>query len=856
MSNISSHVSSFTASFEQQNQPWTEMVQQRMQRLQELEQLRRERTANHGSLNESESRHSRRERIIQQTTRGGRHSYRTGIQRTPIRSQSFEIDTQPFIEVEENARQGLFGPRLTGSSENVHGLGMTRRDSDTNLLLRALGQTGSDSGSDSSIPTSLGNWNNNGLTGAQNISFHGSDTNLNREPRSSSMTRETRDSSVNRRRMRPSDIVGDTSLSSRLYSRQPRSRDARRRRTIQGTDKNVVEALEREKLSFEPFSRLSPNFMATSDSDLNTAPAYEKNDQQQYEDGSSYTPEKTPAYRPKSSYRRKITLKPDDSLPIIAVENEKIIFVHKDGKTYWLDKRHPLMRYFKSPAMIPEITVDPPNETEEDMGIVESIDGEADFRYDRVRDICNISVKKSGEDDTEPFPTGDEERYQSRSYYTPPRERPSVESYFTSKHIISLYDGIDMTIFEVGHDATSTLNSEQTESESLHSSNIVNGTSDNHQSEENGHQEMEIEANINDDNTNNSSVEIERNDNDRITEESDTVDENTVSEVSEHCEEPMNSERNNDTNTELSYESNENYTGGFFQNEQMLIRQTIIEHHLETVEELDKPAIDDSLADRNEPLMSNLQVVHESVGVPLDTSHMDHEEPQMIEKAISENPSPSPPSSPVQGHLDPEPNYLQPVRESVVARPELGTILESPGRLQLPSMDFSPLEKDKASESFTFSPTSVSKSVEEITQSSEPVEEHDEDNDGETFTFTEVYEQEIIIPFPQSPSSSGESPNSISPANADYETTTVATDITPLAIEIPGDSEIGSNLQYGGTEAQSHSNSSSVSPLVKSEKGSDGTQSQASPSQTETVTTVFEEFVSTIPHDMLDSWSP
>lgn len=473
----------FSATFNQQQQPVTEMVNARMQRIQELERLRQEHLAEHTpSAGDASARHSRRERFIRQSSQRSseRRGVLTNIQRTPVRSQSFENantvthmdeDTLNFREIFESARQNIFGPRIDSSSESLNG----GRSSDSPLTVsQPTFQTGSESGSGSSTPrTSVTPFDvTAGLAEAfsnirSSLRRSGSSTAVG-ELRSSSTTRDTNSTSSIQRHAMP--LTTDSSLTRTSSVRETRRESRFRRRTIQGVETNISRALEQERL--QRTSTLVPRSMSPlamqSVSSSSTSTLQESSSVTQTRETthtSSYS-----SYSSSHSGRlsRKIDLYPEDGIPLLGFEDEKVVFVDNTGKVYWLDKSHALVRELKNKKKLPEIELKPKlaiKSNEETDGYIAAMEGNDQARYNKLRDLVMLSRKRDANfengDSTdsikslsllELYQRGDlieedssdsiDEKFKSYSLYTVPRPRPDLESFVDGKVVLSLYDGI------------------------------------------------------------------------------------------------------------------------------------------------------------------------------------------------------------------------------------------------------------------------------------------------------------------------------------------------------------------------------------------------------------------------------
>lgn len=482
----------FAVGIAEPSHPATDIVTARLQRIQELERVRQEHLAAHSSNNDdSETRHSRRDRFIRQTTQRSteRRSFASNIQRTPVRSQSFENtnticineDTLTFRDFFESQRQTLFGARASTSNENIVSTSVVGRRPSEPLTVASVPavQTDDDSGSGSSTPISgvrpqfdLGSGSNTprtvrpqyditvGLAEAfSNVrsSLLGSETSI--APRSSSVTREIRSSATNIQRLA---MTNASPLTRSASQREPRRESRFRRRTIQGVDHNITQALEQERT--QPSSSLVPRSLSPLVSPAVTKTAVTENKttvkSSEITHASSYS-----AFSSYSSRYNKIELYPEDSVPALGFENEKVIFVDDTGHCHWLNKNHQIVRSVKAKTKLPEIIVKPRltiTNGEEADGFIATMEGDCEERYGKLRELALLAKRRDANfqssDSTDSVRSltlqdfeqrGDfieeidiDKKYKFVSLYTPPRARPDVKNYISKKEVPSLYDGI------------------------------------------------------------------------------------------------------------------------------------------------------------------------------------------------------------------------------------------------------------------------------------------------------------------------------------------------------------------------------------------------------------------------------
>lgn len=350
-------------------------------------------------------------------------------------------------------------------------------------------------------------------------------------------------------------------------------------------------------------------------------------------------------------------------------------------------------------------------------------------------------------------------------------------------------------------------------------------------------------------------------------------------------------------------------------------------------------------------VMERLRNMHENTNIPLDTSHLDLEEMQMIQKALAENPE-SPPDSPVEfesaefttgniiSNSEEESKTNQPTNTITDATAGItDKLIPNPDQLTL-DIDHSirgVTENSSVASDLTENP-SVMLNASSVTRSSasssmqtsssnsmfiserQTVISHTSSNSSVLSSVTdnvveartpryqrlpsESLEARLALPSidwsPLERSNSPHSPNRFSfeeqqtentdsTTSAEHTETVLANNHTvpkvnqsisqtgtthsvqrELTIEIPPDSPITNlNLTNGNgtipmnglsltnpsdcSKSDTEIVQSAVSPMVDSNRFSSG--SEASSAGSETVTTVFEEFVQTIPRSMLSEWS-
>lgn len=465
MSNLSNITDSFLAQVSHQLQPANAELNSRLERLQELERARLERVShlNTTAAGDSSQRLSRRDQLIRQATQQrmpDRRNIAAMVQRTPVRSQSFEIqssavqeDMSSFRDMFEHSRQSAFGSRNTGSNESLT-LG-SRRQSDTPMSGIRSTTFGSDSGSGSSTPRSAirEQFGMESLAGAfaeVTASLFGSNSNIHREVRSSSITREARDTSSPTPRFSISPSASTLTRSSSLRE----GRDRFRRRTIQGVDNQVREALERERrspLSYnahnssERLTQPSSTFSTRTERlGIQPVPSLTEGLEVNVTEPSSTI--ENGHYTFRSSINGKVNLFPEDGVPVLGFLEDRFCFIDEVGKVRWLDKTHRIIRTFRSSNRLPEITIKSALESTraDEEGLVESMEGDAEFRHQTLREMLSTSSKRnkfnrsnsnSSEDESTRICGIYDIEPKIISFYTLPRPRPNLEEYCKSKKI-------------------------------------------------------------------------------------------------------------------------------------------------------------------------------------------------------------------------------------------------------------------------------------------------------------------------------------------------------------------------------------------------------------------------------------
>lgn len=961
----------FESTLAEQNQPATDTVNARLQRIEELERRRQERIASNppANTNDAASRLQRRDRLIRQSTQSRsmeRRSFASNIQRTPVvRSQTLDThipnndDNLSFREVFESTRQHLFGPRASASSEN---LSTFHRSASDNRLVRApvvsVPQE-SDSGSSTPRSNARPSWDiATGLAEAfssvrssllrPEVSLSAVDVS-----RSPATARETRNTTTNMQRfMMSSQTSSPLTRSSSV--REARRETRFRRRTIEGVDSNVTRALERERvLERERSERASSssrsNSVTRTQSFNRTQSARTQLRQTLSQEGTTAaevsvteTATESTSYSGYTRSKRSVDLFPDDSVPILGLEDEKVKFIDPEGHCYWLSKHHQLLRLIKTTKTLPEIKKVKlqSSDSTETNGYIASLEGNADDRYGKLRELVSIARKQeaiqtNGGDEVdsehrlsllELYQRGDfldekqnedtddiDEKYKNYSLYTPPRKRPDLESYLSSRTVLPLYHGIEQT----------TEKQEKPEEERVV---LVPRRPVQYQ------------------------LSVTRMTGRQFASSSTSVSNGGLSVMSQRIAEARQQ------NTAMSA-SSDGQSITYQSSEQAAYSQEVThmydnEYNNNEIDNDDNDGLIDNANDNSEVnlVMERLQMMQEATGQEIDPNHLDYEEMLMIQKALEENPSP--PETPEQmmspgAHQDmfeyehfPENNELIEVPETrsapLLSRmnsdPVTAVTNQSVRQNQTRSITRSVSSDGRQSSEHTTSSStsrtmtsnvrsmnSLNNSVQTVNTQSEVFmesttsqsvidseqlrtgsvnqSESNSSNSSDSFRGSAYPSRVSMSPRLQRISSSGSdtmlpmpsmdfSPLNRSPQKFNFqdvnspETINEVTSLpstsncetisenmpptgrpdlrTELSIEIPeSPSALQSSGQSNSTGAEGPRSASLLaSPVVKTRNSSTTSADVASPAGSDVVTTVFEEFVQTIPRDLLNNWSP
>ena len=461
-------------------------TQQKLQHLEELAKKRADRAAERAAAKnpepEPETRLSIRERLVQQT-QTSRPSVQRRHRQHPRRSASFHTgdtnvqianEIQNFREVFESARSNIFGSISPGSGEIAPAFPVSLRNLDipTNrdnsapssgsstprILRRVESEAAPSRGLDDPFAGVMAELGITGLGSNSNLS----DSGRRNDSRSSSATREGRsNTTTNYQRFMMSnaaEVARSSSRNGRNETRRSRMTE-RRRRTI-----GVETADVREAMALTSGERINQITSSETRPSNNDSISFTR-DSFQY---SSY----------RSRYQRKIEINETATRPILALNDETVVYVDEKGHCHWLEKTHPLLKAVKDSSP-PSIVVNYKQESavtnNEEKDSVTDIPGDPEERYNKIRELIDNSKNREGscgnsdlanringendnngrdEVDTriknknkknlgiDPAYTIEaiEERYKHVSYYTKPRPRPNINSYRLMRKFKSIYD--------------------------------------------------------------------------------------------------------------------------------------------------------------------------------------------------------------------------------------------------------------------------------------------------------------------------------------------------------------------------------------------------------------------------------
>ena len=956
----------FESTLAEQNQPATDIVNARLERIEELERVRQERLATHNSSNsnnnDAASRLQRRERIIRQTTQNRsmeRRSFASNIQRTPVvRSQTLEThapineENMSFREMFESTRQNLFGPRVSASSENLSSF--HRSASDTRLMRApVVVPPESDSGSSTPRSTSRPRWDlASGLAEAFSSvrsSLIRPETSLSSSDvsRSPATVRETRNTSTNMQRFMMSNS-NDSPLSRSASVRESRRENRLRRRTIEGVDSNVTRALERERTERVPNPNRSSSVTRTQSfnrtqaarSQLRQTLSQESDTTSEVQtvvETASESQSSSSSYSSYTPYRRTVDLFPDDSVPVLGLEEEKVKFIDAEGHCHWLSKHHQLLRMIKNTKNVPEIkkvkiqSTDPSDSE----GFIATMNADVDSRYKKLRQLVYIARKQeeilSADNDAdyehrmsllELYERGDfldekqeenkediDEKYKSFSLYTHPRSPPNLEEYLSTRVVIPLYEGIEIQKEE----------SEKKEPEVI----VVPRHFVEYQLSASRIAGMNFKSTTTNSANGGASIVSQR-----------------IAQARQHSMAVSQSLNGQSTSFQSSEQS------AFSQ---------------EVREEFDNSDSADNVEENSEVnlVMERIHMMQAASGQEGDASHLDYDEMLMIQQALEDNPSPPDtpePMSPYEQYFVEDPHEEYTISESpqttvpsllprMNSAPfDIGSSRPPTGRASTSTQQVNRSEARSVMRSFSSdgnqsterSSSRLSQSMSSVTNNNNSILAKSEvfsessstsqtvtnsgnvpscspdsnlNNQGQESSNlaeplqTRPYPNRVsmsprlqrisssgsdtMLPLPTmdfSPLSKTPSPqrfnfnesntsetiNEVNNTNSDTitdvnqtnrqtnETDVINSDLhTELSIEIPESTDSLHPLRSNSssTQEETQGQRSTMSPAVKSRTPSVASNDAVSPAGSDVVTTVFEEFVQTIPRDLLNSWS-
>lgn len=683
-------------------------IEQKLQHVAELAQQRADRAAERAAAKnpepepEPETRLSIRERLVQQT-QSSRPSVQRRNRQHPRRAASFHTgdtnvqianDIQNFREAFESARSNIFGSVSPGVGEAAPAFPPIRRNLDIpannsapssgSSTPRILRRAESDAArmqdlddpfasvlSELGITKGLGSNPNVSDLGRRNGSRSSSAT---REGRGATTTREGRGATTtNYQRFvmtNPAEIARSSSRNGRNEARRSRMPE-RRRRTIGVETADVREALALTSTgSHERINQITSS---------ETRPSARDNisltrDSFQY---SSYRP----------LYQRKIEINEVSTRPILALNDETVVYIDSKGHCHWLEKTHPLLKAVKENSQ-PAITVnykqDVTVRNDEDKDSVTDIPGDPEERINKIRELIENSKNREGscnngynsnqinvENDDNGLDEVDarimnkkkkklgidpaytieaiEERFKHVSYYTKPRPRPDIKTYKLMRKFKSIYDyeGIDRSEADTGGNGN---HASRPETLNLNGNSTGNG----------------LHITVTD--------TAERNENMRI-----SVSESIITSAGSMTE-SANAGNDMRGNTNRTDSVNRSYSGsrsdtfnrpdtGYRSPSNALYRSASVQDHTATSPGTGETPTSrlvrhgsfessfsrysgqissennnttDNIHEEVESLISRLQQRHAYAEIPIDTSHLDIEEMRMIQKALEENPSPPP----------------------------------------------------------------------------------------------------------------------------------------------------------------------------------------------------------------------
>ena len=681
-------------------------IEEKLQHVADLAQQRADRAAERAAAKnpepepEPETRLSIRERLVQQT-QSSRPSVQRRNRQHPRRAASFHTgdtnvqianDIQNFREAFESARSNIFCTTSPGVGEVTPAFPAIRRNLDIpanrdnsapssgsstpRILRRAESEAARTQALDDPFASVLSEL---GISTGFGSNPNVSDSGRRNGSRSSSATREGRGATTtNYQRFvmtNPAEIARSSSRNGRNETRRSRMPE-RRRRTIGVETADVREAMALTSAgSHERINQISSSETRPSTHDNISL----TRDSFQY---SSYRP----------LYQRKIEINEATTRPILALNDETVVYLDNKGHCHWLEKTHPLLKAVKENSQ-PAVTVSYKQEiavrNDEEKDSVTDIPGDPEERINKIRELIENSKNREGSciNGYTPNQINDEnndnaldeidarimnkkrkklgidpaytieaieEQFKHESYYTKPRARPDINTYKLMRKYKSIYDyeGSDRSedISGDGNHVTrpGTLNLND---------NVSNSTG-------NG-----LHITVTD--------TAERVDNMRISVSQSVITSSGSMTESANAGNDMRGDTNRTDSVNRSYSGLRSDTfsrpdTGYRSPSNALHRSASVQDYTATSsgpgETPTTPTsrlvrhgslestfsrysgqsssrnnnTNDNIHEEVESLINRLQQRHAYAEIPIDTSHLDIEEMRMIQKALEENPSPPP----------------------------------------------------------------------------------------------------------------------------------------------------------------------------------------------------------------------
>ena len=680
-------------------------IEQKLQHVNELAQQRADRAAERAAAKnpepepEPETRMSIRERLVQQT-QSSRPSVQRRNRQHPRRSASFHTgdtnvqianEIQDFREAFESARSNIFGSVSPSVGEDRAPSFPSRRNLDISTnrdnsapssgssTPRIIRRAESDATrtqdfddpfasvlSELGISTGIGSNPNVSESGRRNGS------------RSSSATREGRGTATtNYQRFvmtNPGEVARSSPRNGRNETRRSRMTE-RRRRTIGVETADVREAMALTSAG----SQERINQLTSSE----TRPSAHDNisftrDSFQY---SSWRP----------LYQRKIEINEASTRPILALNEETVVYMDNKGHCHWLEKTHPLLKAIKDNNQ-PNVTVNYKQEivarNDEEKDSVTNIPGDPEERLNKIRELIENSRNReglcdngytsnqiNGENDineldevdarimnkrkkkleTDPVYTIEEieERFKHVSYYTKPRPRPDINNYKLMRKYKSIYDyeGSDRSDEPGGNgnhaSRPETLNLNDNVSNSTGSGLhiTVTDTADRDDNVRFSISQSVITSSGSLTDAANADNEMRENTNMSRTDSVDRSYSGLRSDAFNRPERGYMSPSSTLYRSASVQDSTPTSTVPPVSPTSRMVRHGSLEsfsRYSGAQSPTKNSRTNEDIHEEVESLINRLQQRHAYAEIPIDTSHLDIEEMRMIQKALEENPSPPP----------------------------------------------------------------------------------------------------------------------------------------------------------------------------------------------------------------------